>query len=166
MNSAGLPRAAAPRSMRERLATRLAHAAFLLLRPMTLGVRGVAIDAQGRVMLVRHTYVEGWHFPGGGVEAGETLVEALTREVAEEANLVLLGRPLLHGIFFNGRASRRDHVAVYVVRAFRQTGPRAADREILEARFFALDDLPAGTSPATRARLAEIFERAAISQRW
>ena len=65
----------------ERLKLRLLHWSFLLARPMTLGVRAIVTDADERVLLVRHGYVSGWHFPGGGVEPGETCVEALTREV-------------------------------------------------------------------------------------
>jgi 8-oxo-dGTP pyrophosphatase MutT (NUDIX family) len=154
------------RSLRERLTTRLAHASFLLMRPMTLGVRAVVVDGEGRVLLVKHTYVSGWHFPGGGVEAGETCENALARELAEEANVVLDGPPQLHGLFFNRRLSRRDHVAVYVARAFRVMGDRAPDREIVAARFFALDALPPDATRGTRARLAEIVGGEAVSPFW
>ena len=105
-------------SFRDRLISRLAHLIFLLRRPMTLGVRGVVIAADESVLLVRHGYVSGWHFPGGGVEPGETCEDALARELGEEARVRLEGPPALHGVFFNGHVSRRDHVAVYVVRAF------------------------------------------------
>jgi ADP-ribose pyrophosphatase YjhB (NUDIX family) len=151
---------------RDRLKSRLAHFGFLLTRPMTLGVRAVVIDSDERVLLVRHGYVSGWHFPGGGVEAGETCMEALARELEEEANVALKEPPLLHGLFFNARTSRRDHVAVYLVRAFRILGPRTPDWEIKEARFFPRSALPEGTSAGTRARLAEIFDSAALSDRW
>jgi ADP-ribose pyrophosphatase YjhB (NUDIX family) len=103
---------------------------------VTLGVRAVVIDREERVLLVRHGYVSGWHFPGGGVEVGESCIEALTRELKEEARVALEGRPPLHGIFLNAQSSRRDHVAVYFVRAFRLLGERPPDWEIREARLF------------------------------
>ncbi len=76
---------------RTRLISRLITLAALVQRPMTLGVRGLVIDRAGRVLLVRHTYVEGYYLPGGGVEGGETLERALTRELVEEANVVMEG---------------------------------------------------------------------------
>lgn len=136
------------------------------MRPMTLGVRGVVIDAAGAVLLVKHTYVTGWHFPGGGVEPGETCERALARELAEEANVVVEPPMQLHGLFFNAHASRRDHVAVYVVRRFRLLGDRAPDREILEARFFAPDALPEEATRGTRARLDEILDSRAPAGHW
>jgi ADP-ribose pyrophosphatase YjhB (NUDIX family) len=154
------------RSFGERLTTRLAHVGFLLVRPMTLGVRGAVIDGDERVLPVKHTYVAGWHLPGGGVEAGETCENALARELAEEANVALEGPPLLHGLYFNAHVSRRDHVALYVTRRFRLTGERAPDREIVAARFFARDALPEDATRATRARLDEILGGAPVSALW
>ena len=151
---------------RERLKLRLLHWGFLLTRPVTLGVRAVVADADERVLLVRHGYVSGWHFPGGGVEPGETCVEAVVREVEEEAMVAIDGSPLLHGLFLNTHSSRRDHIAVYLVRTFRVLGQRAPDWEIEEARFFPRSALPDGTTVATRARLAEIFDSAPLSGRW
>lgn len=131
-----------------------------------MGVRAIVIDPQGRVFLVKHSYVSGWHLPGGGVEPGETVQTALAREILEEGGITALERPALHGVFFNGRVSRRDHVAVFVIRAFRQDGgPRHAG-EIIDHGFFARDALPPDTTRGTRARLAEIFEDAAVSERW
>ena len=153
-------------SIRERLKLRLMHWGFLLTRPMSLGVRGIVIDADDKVLLVRHGYVSGWHFPGGGVEVGETCLESLKRELEEEARIAIEGPPVLHGLFFNTQSSRRDHVAAYVVRSFRILGERSPDWEIAEARFFPRLALPEGTTRATRARLAEIFDSAPLSERW
>ena len=155
-----------PRTIRERLVLRFFHLVFLATRPMTLGVRALVFDEQKRVFLVRHTYVPGWHLPGGGVEAGETMLASLARELAEEGNILMEGEPRLHGVFFNKTISRRDHVAVYVVTRFRQTAPRPPDREIAEARFFARDALPADVSRATLTRLAEALDGAPIAQLW
>ena len=149
-----------------RLVHRLRHLCFRLLRPMTLGAQGVVLDGQGRVFLVRHTYVPGWHFPGGGVEAGESVAGALARELREEGNIALDAPPVLHGIFHNTRFSRRDHVAVLVARQFHQTGPRAPDIEIAATGFFPCHALPEGATTAVRARLAEILDGAALSERW
>jgi ADP-ribose pyrophosphatase YjhB (NUDIX family) len=139
-----------------RLRTRIFHFAHVLMRPMTLGMRCAAFDREGRVFLVRHTYVPGWYLPGGGVDAGETVEQALHRELREEGNLELLEAPDLVGIYFNRRASRRDHVLFYVCRSVRQTAPKAPDREIAESGFFSLNALPEGTTASTRRRLAEL----------
>lgn len=153
-------------SVRERLKLRLMHWSFLLTRPMSLGVRAIVVDAEDKVMLVRHGYVSGWHFPGGGVEVGETCLQSLERELEEEARIAIEAPPVLHGLFFNRQTSRRDHVAAYVVRSFRVLGERRPDWEIKEARFFPREALPQGTTRATRARLAEIFDSAPLSELW
>lgn len=153
-------------SWSERLRHFAFHKYFLMTRAMTMGVRALVLDAQGRVFLVRHTYVGGWHLPGGGVELGETLLQSLERELAEEANIAMQAEPLLLGLYFNRHASRRDHVAVYVVRQFQQSAPRLPDREIAEAGFFHVADLPAETTHGTRQRIAEALDTAKISADW
>lgn len=141
-----------------RLLGRILHIWFFLSRGMTMGVRAVVIDGEGRVFLVRHSYVPGWHLPGGGIEHGQDALAALSMELHEEGNIETSGAPELFGIYFNTLASRRDHVLLYVVRDFRQTGPRLPDREIVECGFFQPHALPAGTTQATRRRLREVLE--------
>ena len=145
---------------------RFLHFVWRFSRGMTLGVRGLVVDGQGRVFLIQHSYVAGWHLPGGGVETGETLATALARELAEEGNITLTAPPALHGVFFNAKDSPRDHVAVFVVRDFRQDAPPERNAEIVDHGFFSLDALPADATPGTRRRIAEVFSGAPIADRW
>lgn len=142
------------------------HVYWRLSRGATLGARAVVIDGSGRIFLIKHSYVDGWHLPGGGVETGETLLEGLARELAEEGNIVMTAPPRLHGMFFNKRVSRRDHVALFIVRDFSQDGMPKPNREIVAHGFFAPDALPADTGRATRARIAEVVDGVAVSELW
>lgn len=149
------------------LRARLFHLYFVLRRPMTLGVRGLIHDTASRsVFLIRHTYVPGWQLPGGGVEVGETMNEALARELAEEGNIALTAPPVLKSMHFNRRSSHRDHVGFYLLENFSQTAPKLPDHEIAEAGFFPLDRLPQGTTPATLRRIAEVFDGEQPSPYW
>lgn len=161
---------AVPRAMptlSQRLRAKLFHGWFLLRRPMTLGVRGIVHDAAaGTIFLIRHTYINGWQLPGGGVEVGETMRLSLERELSEEGNIELTGEPRLISIHLNLHASRRDHVGLYLVTDFRQTAPKMPDHEIAEAGFFPLDALPEDTTPGTRRRLAEVFDAVDADLHW
>jgi 8-oxo-dGTP pyrophosphatase MutT (NUDIX family) len=148
----------------EPLIRQLMHFYWRFSRGATLGVRAMVIDGAGRIFLVKHSYVAGWHLPGGGVETGETVFAALARELAEEGNIEMTAPPVLHGVYFNRRVSRRDHVALFIVREFRQDAAPRPNYEIIEHGFFASDALPDGTGRATRARIAEVLGGAAVSE--
>ncbi len=145
---------------------RMFHLYWRFARGMTLGVRAVVLDGDNQVFLVKHSYVAGWHLPGGGVEVGESFREALRRELAEEGRIELSGEPALHGIFFNSHVSRRDHVAVYLIRHFRQDRLPEPNREIVACGFFAPGALPAETTEGTRLRISEVLEGKALIATW
>jgi 8-oxo-dGTP pyrophosphatase MutT (NUDIX family) len=156
----------AARQAFEPVLRRIFHLYWRVSRGMTLGVRGLVLDAQGRVFLVKHSYVSGWHLPGGGVEPGETARQALERELREEGNIELTGKPVFHSLYFNGHVSDRDHVALFIVRGFRQSAPPQPNHEIIAHGFYAPDALPEGTSAATRTRIAEALNGAPVQDRW
>ncbi|MES2906548.1 MAG: NUDIX domain-containing protein, partial [Pseudomonadota bacterium] len=72
------------------LIQKLAFPVRLLARGFTLGVRAVVLKGDD-VLLVRHTYMDGWYLPGGGVDRGEALEKAAVRECFEEVGVHIQG---------------------------------------------------------------------------
>jgi len=150
---------------------RLPTSVFLMLaryrRALTLGVRAVVLDPDRGVLLIKHSYTPGWHFPGGGVEPRESIGEALARELEEESGIALTGEAELFGLYHQRRYPARDHVAVYICRRWRQARqPKLPNLEIVDSRFFALDALPEDITGATRRRVAEILDGVPRSAEW
>jgi 8-oxo-dGTP pyrophosphatase MutT (NUDIX family) len=142
------------------------RAIYRQTRGMTLGTRVIVLKGEpAQVLLVRHGYAPGWLLPGGGVERGETLLQSAIREVREEAGIVAEEDAVLHGIFLNDAQFAGDHVACFVLRRFRE-GPFTPNGEIAEARFFPVAALPAGTTPGTRRRIAEVTEGNPAASLW
>jgi ADP-ribose pyrophosphatase YjhB (NUDIX family) len=162
MSGVGIPEIG---SWRTGVVVWLMHRVFYLTRGMTVGVRAACFDAEGRIFLVRHTYVPGWYMPGGGMERGETALGALHKELREEGNLIVKGEPRLFHVYYNRKASKRDHVLFYRVDV-EQTAPRPPNMEIAESGFFSLDALPDGVTDATLRRLRELSGETERSDYW
>jgi 8-oxo-dGTP pyrophosphatase MutT (NUDIX family) len=140
-----------------RVAKMLLQPYWRLTRGLTLGVRGAVFDNKDGVLLVRHTYTRGWHFPGGGVEFNETIYAALERELLEEAGIALAGpAPELFGLYCNSETFPGDHVALFVVRTWERRRAFTANREIAQAEFFAPHAMPDEVSAGTQRRIDEI----------
>lgn len=95
------------------LLSRMFHFYFLMRRGLTLGVRGIVRLDDGKFLLVRHTYIPGWYFPGGGVEKGQTIEQALSEELLQETGLKVVEKPVLYGVFHNNGVNKRDQVIVF-----------------------------------------------------
>lgn len=132
------------------------HLIFRATRPLTLGVRCILHTDNKSVMLVRHTYVSGWHLPGGGVEVGEECEATIIREVGEEANVNLAQSPCIFGIYLNSEVSHRDHVILYHSDNWEKDDNLSLKKlEIAECSMFELTELPVDIDPSTLQRLNE-----------
>jgi ADP-ribose pyrophosphatase YjhB (NUDIX family) len=133
---------------------------------VTLGVQGVVLDETSRILLVRHGYRPGWHFPGGGVERGEQIDRALNRELDEEAGITISEPPRLFGVYTNFEAFPGDHVVLFIVEQWRRLRIPRPNAEIIEQKFCALGDLPQNITAATSRRLDEIFHGRDRARAW
>ena len=87
-----------------------------IFRPIRMGVR-VMMILDGKVWLVRQTYMPGWFMPGGGLKRNETLEEAARREAREETGAEL-GELTLMGAYSNFTDWKSDHNIVFICTNF------------------------------------------------
>lgn len=152
-----------------RLAGKAARIVWRITRPRTIGVRAILLDQDGRIALVRHTYLDHWYLPGGGVKKGESIHAALLRELAEEVGVTDARIERVLGVYHSRREGKDDHIVIFVAYA----GPNASAElrradlaEIEEAGWFAPDALPPSLSPATARRIAEYRQGVAGTGAW
>jgi 8-oxo-dGTP pyrophosphatase MutT (NUDIX family) len=134
-----------------------------LTNPVAFGVAGAIRDAQGRVLLVRQTYMTGWRLPGGGIGRGEPAEAALRRELHEEVGLCG-GEARLFGLY-----SRKVWWITHVIALYVIEGARVDFHPNLEVRAVTWADpaaAPEDTAPGTARRLAELAANADPSPHW
>lgn len=149
-----------------KLITKSMQAYWRWSRGLTMGAQGVVLSADDRVLLIRHTYRPGWHFPGGGVERNETLRTTLTRELEEEAGVIMTAPAEFFAVYGNFQAFPSDHIGLFVVRSWEQPKPPKPNAEIAEHGLFPIAALPEGTIEPVRRRLAEIAGRQPTAELW
>lgn len=142
-----------------RLFLKLLHTWFWLSRGLTVGVRVAIFSDANEVLLVRHTYIPGWYLPGGGVDRGETILQAAKREVFEETGLSGLDfDPEMH-FFQHSDVSNADHIVFLKAKSSEDIG-QYRSAEIAEVRFFKIDQLPNGLDKGSKQRILELqFQR-------
>ena len=129
-----------------------------------VGARALVIK-NNQVLLIRHTYIDGWCTIGGTVDSGESAKQALVRELSEEVGIVPVNDPLLHGVFYNNIHKRDDHVLFYFVTDFREIN-NTPSPEIAEKRWFSLDDLPKDITLGTQRRIEEYVGKRGKTDFW
>ena len=151
----------------QRLRTRAFLFSIALKRRMTLGARAALVDGD-RVFLIKHTYLPGWQFPGGGVEPGET---------AEESRRPRSGRgnrlprdSAARSSSASTTTSRASRTATMSRSTSAASSRRCAEVkpnfEIAGAGWFDRHDLPDDVTDGTQRRLAEIFDGVEPSATW
>lgn len=132
-----------------KLAHWLRRVYYFIVRPITLGVR-ILLIAEGQVILVKHSYEDGWFLPGGGIKRGETLEQAIHREAAEECGAVLHQVQFI-GTYDNFVEYKSDHVSLFLSEHF--TLHEKQDHEIEKLSAFPFDQLPENTTPGSRRKI-------------
>jgi len=123
---------------------------WLVNSKFMVSVAGVILDDQGRVLLQRHRHwvPDVWGLPGGIVHRRETLETAFSREVYEETGLNLVDVQLVR--VCSGYNLRLEAFFRARVDGSGEPDLRLQASEVLEARFFACDELPANLLPEQR----------------
>ena len=136
-----------------------------LFRMQTSGVKVMVFNRDGDLLLIRNSYGDLRQFllPGGGIGLRESPASAAEREVREEVGLAIRGLEPVATYISTGEG-KRDTIHLFRAEADGKLSPDP--REINEARFFSLDDLPSATSPATRRRIAELASGAKCDDVW
>ncbi len=112
------------------------------------GVRAIVLNEVGEILFQRRTDSGRWGLPGGAVELGESALEALERELAEETSLTVLeAEPMA---LYSGKQQAfsypngdkiQCYALAFIVRRWSGT-PRPDGDEGSELRFFPLNGLP------------------------
>ncbi len=144
----------------------LRHALIGMAGFKTVGARALAVNTDDEVLLVKHTYMRGWYFPGGGVDRGETPIDAVKRELIEETGYECTGRPELIAAYHNRIFGHDDFPLLFLVKDPVYKHEPLHTHEIAEIGWFPIDTPPDDISPATFRSLAEYRDGTEQRERW
>lgn len=133
------------------------------LRGKVVGARALVVRGD-QVLLVSHTYNKGWFTIGGLVERSESPLDAIKRELREEAGIHVTSEPQFVQVYHSLYNGKDDYVFFYWVKAFNEK--TFSCFEIEEAKWFPINNLPEGTTPATKRRIEEYLGLRKIELQW
>jgi 8-oxo-dGTP diphosphatase len=121
----------------------------------TLGVFAAIVDDGGRILCVRMNYATyGWTTPGGRVEAGESPLHALQREVREESGLDVIADGLV-GVYCK---PYKDDIVLFFRARVLGRNPWQPNDEISEMGYFGRDELPEPMGLGARTRIIDALD--------
>jgi ADP-ribose pyrophosphatase YjhB (NUDIX family) len=136
----------------------------MIVRPTTVGVRAIVTNDSKQILLVKHTYTNEWHLPGGKVSKGENLLDALKRELSQEIGLEKINNIELLGTFSNFYEFKSDYISVFIINDF---DIKKVDHfEIEKISFFEINNMPTNISPGTKRRIEEYIENKKLDYKW
>lgn len=147
-----------------KILNKLYHSVQKILNFATVGVRAMIFNQKNEILLVKHTYQNGWYIPGGGVKTGETVLDALLRELKEEIGLTVLSEPEFFGIYYNNYLGVNDYPVIYIIRDFKIESAKSNEIESIE--WFPINQLPNNISPGTKRRIDEFITGKTRSKKW
>ena len=115
-----------------------------------IGVNALIFDAEGHILLGHRRDIDWWNLPGGGMEFGETVDEALCREVREETGLEVKVDRLV-GVY--SKPQKQEVVLTFICQVI--DGTLQPTVETRENRYFNPDALPGNTLPKHRQRIED-----------
>ena len=123
-----------------------------ILRRPVVGIAAAARTGDGRWLLIRRADTGTWALPGGTLEWGETLREALVRELREEAGVDDSRFERVVGVYSRPDRDPRFHAVTIVVQVAIAPPTKSPDNplEIREARLFADGELPSDLAMGMR----------------
>lgn len=127
---------------------------WILNDKFSVGVSAVVVDAQGRVLLLRHTFrrTDGWSLPSGWMQKGERIGAAIAREIREETRLTVEPKTI-----FRVESGLRLRVGFFLL-CTTTAGPAdivVDGREVQAADFFSPDVVPDSVPATDRAAIGE-----------
>lgn len=143
---------------------------YSTLRFRTLGALFIAVDADGKVLMVRNSYNPAhWRLPGGALKKHESFRQGAIREASEEVGIQIDpddpgAKVELYGLYLNMVGRWQNHIAMYIMEGW--TRKEVSTWEVAEVALFDPTALPPNVAPAHRRRIEEWMQDKPPAERW